>query len=95
MRIFAAAAVAAAICLPAAADETPKIDPERRALLISIIEDLGCTVNGASPPKPFLDAMEEHKFVKEETNAIAGQLFEEGAAKRDGPNLILKTGKCS
>ena len=94
MRKLIAVALLSCAALPALADEKVEVDPERRALLISIIEDLGCRVNGATPPKEFLDAMGEHKFVKEETKAIAAQLFEEGVAERSGAELVLKTEKC-
>ena len=96
MKALTVATVIAALALPAIADEAFEVKPERRALLIGIIEGLDCKVNGAAPPKEFLDAMKEHNFVKDETKAIAGQLFEEGVAKREGPNLILvDTEKCS
>ncbi len=95
MKALIAAAMSAAIAMPVLADDEVKVDPDRRALLVKIIEDLGCEMNGATPTKEFLGKMEEHKFVKEETKAIARQLFDEGVAKREGAMLILTTETCS
>ncbi len=95
MKTLVGAALAAVIALPAFAENHAEIKPERRALLISIIEDLGCKMDGATPPQAFLDKMEEHKFVKDETKAIAGQMFADGTAVREGSMLVLKTEKCS
>ena len=96
MKTVVCAALAAALAMPALADEDAfEVKPERRALLIEIIEGLGCEVDGVKPPEEFLAAMEEHKFVKDETKAIAGQLFDEGLAERKGAALVLKTEKCS
>ena len=95
MKTLIAAALGAAISLPALADSNVAVDPERRALLIEIIEGLGCKMDGVSPPKAFLEKMEEHKFVKDETKAIAAEMFKDGVAEREGAVLVLKTEKCS
>ena len=88
--MLAAALIAMAATPLLAADE---VDPERRALFVTIIEDLGCKMNGADPPKEFLDAMAKNDFVRSETRAIASELFAEGVAERSGDLLILKTEK--
>ena len=53
MKKLLIAALAASVTLPALADDAIEVTPERRALLIEIIEGLGCKVNGAAPPKAF------------------------------------------
>ena len=83
------------IGVPASAADDFKVDPERQALLIEIIEDLGCEVDGVSPPPEFLTAMALNAFVKDVTKAIAAQMINEGIAVRNGPNLILKTENCT
>ena len=96
MRSMVLAAILSAIAIPGFAGQDFKVTPERRALLVEIIEGLGCKVDGVTPPKEFLDAMEKHNFVQDETKAIAVQLLDEQLAVRDGPMLILKkTEKCS
>lgn len=77
-----------------AQSEADKIDPERKALFVSIIEDLGCEMDGANPPQNFLDAMAADGFVREETRAIVRELASEGLAERDGATLVLKTENC-
>jgi len=94
MKLLLAALLMAAPTGLAFADDAP-YTPERRALLVSIIEGLGCKVDGVSPPQEFLDAMEEHAFIRDETNAIAHDLVAEGLANHDGPTMILKTENCS
>lgn len=95
MKFLVTVALSAAMSLPALADDKAKVAPERRALLIQIIEDLGCEMDGVSPPKAFLEKMEEHKFVKDETKAIAAEMFADGVAERKGSALVLKTENCS
>ncbi|MEM7189830.1 MAG: hypothetical protein AAF439_09480 [Pseudomonadota bacterium] len=92
---FAGAIAAMFAVTPAVLAQDADYAPERRALLVSIIEQSGCKVDGVNPPQSFLDAMEEHAFDRDETQAIAGALLSEGLATADGPSLILKSGKCA
>ena len=91
--MLAGAGLAAIIAVPGHAADT-KVDPERRDLLVGIIESLGCKVDGVAPPQEFLDAMAENNFVKDETKAIAAELLADGIAERNGPTLTLKTEAC-
>ena len=47
------------------------VDSDRKALLVSIIENLGCSLDGTDPGERFLAQMKKNAFQQPETRAIA------------------------
>ena len=71
------------------------IDPERRALLIQIIEANDCILNNrVAPPQTLAEALENNAFTRDELGALVDDITKKGDAVSDDGILRLTKESC-
>ena len=75
--------------------EAQAIDPDRRALFVTILKANDCKMHNIQPAPAVIEAIQTNGFSRDEVRAIGVDLMEKGDAVRDGEVMRLTAGGCS
>lgn len=78
----------------AASAALAKVDGQKKAAFVTILEKHDCRMHNIAPPAELVDDIVSAGLGPDDLRPIAQDMMQKGEAERQGEFLVLKTGAC-